>query len=164
MAQLNSESLRKKLASENDLSGFYSKAIDENRIQEKDTRAVGLKVIQAVRSRVDTLLGYAFRAQRSIEIYLLKDQKHAVAYDIGRVHPDLEADYADDPNVVHALIHEYQVSFNDLPRVETMRDTLMKHFDPLAVNTETIPIHFHEPNTPYYTQSDFHLRRGQKAT
>ena len=68
MAQLKSESLRKKLASENDLSGFYSKGIDENRIQEKDTRAVGLKVIQAVRSRVYTLLGYAFRAQRSIEI------------------------------------------------------------------------------------------------
>lgn len=39
------------------------------------------------------MLGLAFRAQRSVEIYILEDQIQNVYYDIGYVHPDLEANY-----------------------------------------------------------------------
>ncbi|KAG9194972.1 hypothetical protein G6011_00092 [Alternaria panax] len=156
MAQLKSEALRKAISSEQELQVFYANAIEQGQIERDKTRETGLKVLQAVRSRVDTLLGFAFRAQRSIEIYLLKDQKQAISYDVGRVHPDLEAEYTRTGQNISFLLSAYQSSFNTLLQVEDLQDVWEDFFDKLHLR-DTHRMSFDDTETLDAFRSTFTL-------
>jgi hypothetical protein len=63
--------------------------------EQKVIKAAGLQAIRSTQSRVDSLLGFAFRAQRSLEISLVKSESGAVLMDSGYIHPDIERDFAE---------------------------------------------------------------------
>ncbi|KAJ9118100.1 hypothetical protein QFC22_003999 [Naganishia vaughanmartiniae] len=56
-------------------------------------RIAGLCVIKSAQLKVDILQGFAFEAQRSVEIYTLKDESATLHFDAGYIHPDVEADF-----------------------------------------------------------------------
>ncbi|KAF5324717.1 hypothetical protein D9611_004322 [Ephemerocybe angulata] len=129
-AQMKTRALEQNLVSERALRAFHEASIARTGLTEEIVREAGLKVIQAAFSKVDILLGFAFRAQRSVEIYLLKDQTQHVLYDIGRVHPDLEADYLFDPSThVTTLATSYQKSFTRLLDPAEMWKTYQTYFE-----------------------------------
>ncbi|KAJ5160767.1 uncharacterized protein N7482_007771 [Penicillium canariense] len=90
----------------------------------------GEDVLQAASSKVDILLNFAFRAQRSIEIYLLLDQTQYVYYDVGCVHPDIKAEYIRNPDSVVSLTTSYQSSFERLLDPTSMWNTYTSFTDP----------------------------------
>ncbi|KAJ9126215.1 hypothetical protein QFC24_001938 [Naganishia onofrii] len=56
-------------------------------------RNAGLRLIKTAQLKVDASQTFAFWAQRSVEIYTLKNESNTVHLDAGYVHPDIEADY-----------------------------------------------------------------------
>lgn len=58
-------------------------------------RRTALLTIGVVQSKVDALLGMAFRAQRSVEIYTLEAVEQHLLLDAGLLHPDDTRDYAE---------------------------------------------------------------------
>ncbi|KAH6716892.1 hypothetical protein DL95DRAFT_455039 [Leptodontidium sp. 2 PMI_412] len=123
------EALKQNLVLEAELQKVHNEEIQRAELTEEIIREAGLKVIQATFSRVDTLLVFAFRAQRSVEIYLLQDQSQSVFYDVGRVHPDIEAEYHRDPSSLDNLTRSYQESFNRLLNPIDMWTSYQKYFD-----------------------------------
>lgn len=128
-AQMRTKALGEKLASEGALQEFHSKAIARTELNEKIIREAGFKILQAASSKVDLLLDFAFRAQRSIEIYLLKDQSQYVYYDVGCVHPDIEAEYIRNADSFVSLTTSYQSSFDRLLDPTSMWDTYRTYFN-----------------------------------
>ncbi|KAG4434954.1 hypothetical protein IFR05_009566 [Cadophora sp. M221] len=128
-AGMTIEALEQTLDLETKLQKVHDEEIQRAELTEEIIREAGLKVIQATFSRVDVLLNFAFRAQRSVEIYLLQDQSQNVYYDVGRVHPDIEAEYHRDPSSLNNLIRLYQESFNRLLNPIDMWTSYQKYFD-----------------------------------
>lgn len=85
-------------------------------------RDAGLNTIHNAQMHLDSLLGFAFRAQRSVEIYTLKSEVKNLFLDAGYVHPDRERDFADlvveDSQV---LINAYTESFARLLQPTKMK-------------------------------------------
>ncbi|WP_416072057.1 hypothetical protein [Streptomyces sp. ME18-1-4] len=50
-------------------------------------------ILSTVQSMADALLGLAFRAKRSLEIYTLQNEDESSPLDAGRISPDLWSDY-----------------------------------------------------------------------
>ncbi|KAI9150384.1 hypothetical protein HJFPF1_10150 [Paramyrothecium foliicola] len=128
-AQLQTKAMQEKQNAEAALQIFYSGAREQNSLSQEVIRQAGLKVIQAAQARVDDVLDFAFRAQRSIEIYLGIDQVQHVYFDVGRVHPDLEADYVRDPRYASTLTAAYDMSFTRLLEPTGMWKAYKEHFD-----------------------------------
>lgn len=70
-------------------------------------RRTALATINVVQSKADALLGMAFRAQRSIEIYTLEAVERHLLLDAGLLHPDASRRYAeremDEPELLSKL-------------------------------------------------------------
>lgn len=79
---------------------------------QKLIKAAGLQAIRSAQARVDSLLGFAFRAQRSLEISLVKSESGAVRMDSGYVHPDVESDFAEAPESNNDLIAAYTAAYS----------------------------------------------------
>lgn len=58
-------------------------------------RAVGQLAISTARSRTDAAARFAFWAQRSVEIYTLKDESQNVHLDAGQISPEIDRRYYD---------------------------------------------------------------------
>ncbi|KAJ9102904.1 hypothetical protein QFC20_004870 [Naganishia adeliensis] len=128
VAQMKTKALEQKLASEGELLEFHNVAIAQTSLNEDIIRQAGLKVMQAAVAEADILLDFAFRAQRSLEIYLLKDQSQYVYYDVGRVHPDVEADCLADPGLIDVLNTSYMLSLKRLLDPTSMWKTYQTYF------------------------------------
>ncbi|AFL87414.1 hypothetical protein Terro_1094 [Terriglobus roseus DSM 18391] len=79
-------------------------------------RTAGQQAIAAALLQVDTLLTFAFLAQRSFEIYTLPSGTQPLPLlDAGSVHPDIVAAYQDGlPNTELAMVQAYQNAWNTL--------------------------------------------------
>lgn len=162
-AQMKTKVLGERFVSEEGLQKFHDTAIALTTLSEEIIREAGPKVIQAAFSKVDTFLDFAFRAQRSIEIYLLKDQTQYVYYDVGRVHPDVEADNIRDSDLADFLTTSYQLSFTRLLDPTDMWKAYQIYFDrPLLKGIRRLS--FTEPDILETFRSTFTLtfqfRRG----
>ncbi|KAF5333609.1 hypothetical protein D9611_002769 [Ephemerocybe angulata] len=127
-AKMRTKALEEKLVSEKALRGYYESAIARTGLDQAIVREAGLKAIQAALSKIDIILGFAFRAQRSLEIYLLQSHVDHVVYDIGRIHPDLEADYLFFERD-HSLAESYTTSFTKMLGPAEMWRTYQEHLD-----------------------------------
>ena len=67
--------------------------ISQATLNEEMLRTSGRSAVRATQKSIDTLLSAAFKAQRAVEIYTLKDPLDRVSFDSGFVHPDIEADF-----------------------------------------------------------------------
>jgi hypothetical protein len=152
---METEALTADLTSEKEVLAFHDAAKDLNKLTTEIIREAGLKVIQAAFSRVDILLSLAFRAQRSIESYLLIDQTQLVYYDVGRIHPDAEADYirdADPANnnqtlkaLADAHVTLYQTSFSRILNPTDMFETYNTYFKHLQLRKDIYRHSFSDP-------------------
>lgn len=147
VAQMRTKALEGKLASERELLEFHKRAIEQTALNEDVIRQAGLKVIRSAVAEADILLDFAFRAQRSIEIYLLKDQLQFVYFDVGRVHPDLEADCLADPGLIDELNTSYALSFKVCLNPPICGKHIRKYLEPgLDDDTMRLPL-FNAPET-----------------
>lgn len=76
--------------------------------------AAGRSAIRATQRKIDSTLRVSFQAQRSVEIYTLKDASGLIAFDTGFIHPDVEADFDEQELDVAALAGAYSRSFQSL--------------------------------------------------
>lgn len=69
-------------------------------------KAVGQLAIATARSRTDATARFAFWAQRSIEIYTLKDESQNVHLDAGQISPEIDRQYYEGEITEAALVAE----------------------------------------------------------
>ena len=91
-------------------------------------REAGLSAIRSAQLRVDSVLGFAFRAQRSAEIYILKSEGENLSFDTGYVDPDVEEDYAEELMDAVDLIAAYTESWSRLIQPVRMVDDYLAYF------------------------------------
>ena len=138
-AKMQTRALGEAVVSEEALQAYYAAEAVRTDIQQQILRSAGLALIRGAFARVDILLEFAFCAQRSVEIYCLQDQRQHVYYDIGRVHPDLEADYAWGGDMTREqLAAKYQASFSRLLNPFDMWETYQKYFKNTSSNPNLI--------------------------
>ncbi len=87
---------------------------DELALDEASVRRAGLLAIGTVQSKAEALLGLAFRAQRSVEIYTLQDQEQHLFLDAGLLSPDIGRAYAEGEIRDGDLLAELDASWGQL--------------------------------------------------
>lgn len=107
-------------------------------VQLDDTliREAGLRTIRNAQLKVDALLGFAFRAQRSVEIYTLKDESQNLFLDAGHIHPDTESDYREGRINDSQLIAAYSDSWTRLLQPINMQADYLSYFDDQPLNSD----------------------------
>ncbi|MDX1928829.1 MAG: hypothetical protein SFV81_20025 [Pirellulaceae bacterium] len=98
----------------------------QNGIRILDDSAI--TTVRTAQRAVDALLADAFRAQRSVEIYTLKDVSGLVYYDSGFIHPDIEADFASELLDRPSLIQAYQASWANLLQPISLQNAYVGYF------------------------------------
>jgi hypothetical protein len=116
-------------------------AIDET---VTSVRAAGLLAIEAARSKVDLLLGFAFQAQRSLEIYTLEDHEADVLYDAGSIHPDTERGYAEGFVSNPELLTELTASWARLLEPADMQADFLAFFSNPDLDSDVLRLSFRE--------------------
>jgi hypothetical protein len=91
-----------------DVAASQSKKLKDG---EKIFIDAGRSAVRATQRKIDTALNVAFLAQRSVEIYALKDQSGRLSFDVGFIHPDIEADFDDEEIELPHLITAYSTAF-----------------------------------------------------
>jgi hypothetical protein len=85
---------------------------------EKVIRDAGLRAIRSAQGHIDIVQGYAFRAQRSVEISKVKADSFVLRLDAGYISPDMNRDFAegllgkDKNDGIAKLVAEYQQSWS----------------------------------------------------
>ncbi|MFF0001754.1 hypothetical protein [Streptomyces avermitilis] len=102
--------------------------------QELDAEALkqaGLTAISTAQSKADALLGLAFRAKRSVEIYTLKNEDAHFPLDAGRICPDLSADYYYEMNEIDdiRLASELTSSWEKILTLVNLKTDYIDYFD-----------------------------------
>jgi hypothetical protein len=91
-------------------------------------REAGLSAIRSAQLYIDSLLGSAFYAQRSVEIYALKSEIQNLFFDAGYVHPDTDRDFVELYFNGIDLISAYSQSWNRLLQPRKMQDDYAAFF------------------------------------
>jgi hypothetical protein len=91
-------------------------------------KEAGRSAILATQRRADALLTIAFEAQRSVEIYTLKDESGRIAFDSGYVSPDVDHDFADEDISIAELISAYTTSWLKFLNPLELRDDYRDYF------------------------------------
>jgi hypothetical protein len=92
-------------------------------------RRAGVLAIGVAQSRADALLGMAFRAQRSVEIYTLRNQEQNVLLDAGLLHPDIWRQYYEEEIDGPELHAELITSWGQLLAPISMQTDYFSYFD-----------------------------------
>ena len=96
---------------------------------EKIFKEAGRSAILATQRRADSLLKNAFEAQRSIEIYTLKDVSGRIAFDSGYVSPDIDHDFDDGDIGIPDLVSAYTASWLHFLDALGLRDDYIAYFN-----------------------------------
>ena len=91
-------------------------------------RGGGLSAVRHAQLHLDSLLGFAFRAQRSAEIYTLKSEARNLFLDAGYVPPDVERDFIENFLTPDELLTAYTESFAKLLQPIRMQDEYLNSF------------------------------------
>jgi hypothetical protein len=91
-------------------------------------RDAGLSAVRNAQIHVDSVLSFAFRAERSVEIYTLKSEVKNLFLDTGYVHPDIERDYAEIHLIPAELIAAYSQSWARLLQPVKMQADYLAYF------------------------------------
>jgi len=131
----------------NDLLTATEAVLSNVQLDDKLIREAGLRTIRNAQLKVDTLLGFAFRAQRSVEIYTLKDESQNLFLDAGHIHPDAESDYRDGRINDAQLISAYSDSWTRLLQPINMQADYLSYFDDQPLNSDIRRLSFQEAET-----------------
>jgi hypothetical protein len=108
LAQQRVDAAQAKLARAATIVGEATQLVAEIEGDADPLRRTALATIGVVQSKADALLGMAFRAQRSVEIYTLETVEQDLLLDVGLLNPDDTRKYAeremDEPELV-SLLH-----------------------------------------------------------
>jgi hypothetical protein len=74
-------------------------------------KEAGRSAILTTQRRADSLLGIAFKTERSVEIYTFKDESSRVSFDAGFIPPDTEQDFTEDELSIAELVAAYTQSW-----------------------------------------------------
>jgi hypothetical protein len=106
----------------------------------------GLTVVRNTQMQLDSLLGFAFRAQRSVEIYTLKSEVQHLFLDAGYLEPDKERDFAEKFLDPIDLIQAYIVSFDRLLQPIKMQEDYQAFFsDQNHLDADSLRLSFTAP-------------------
>ena len=117
---------------------------------ERVIRDAGLRAIGSAQARIDALLGFAFRAQRSVEISKVTSNS-SVRLDAGYVRPDVDRDFAegllgkDKDDGIAKLIAEYQQSWSLLLNAVDLQTEYNDFFTSPERNIDVATFSFTEP-------------------
>ncbi|THA74397.1 hypothetical protein E6R60_19830 [Streptomyces sp. A0642] len=117
------------------LTGAQYVAAQADALQHKqvlDAEAVkqaGMLAVSTAQSKADALLGLAFRAKRSVEIYTLKDENPHFPLDAGRISPDLSTDYYEKEIDEVRLASELTSSWGRILTLVHMQTDYTEYFD-----------------------------------
>ncbi|MFE9662921.1 hypothetical protein [Streptomyces sp. NPDC005955] len=92
-------------------------------------KQTGLLAISTAQSKADALLGLAFRAKRSVEIYTLKNEDAHFPLDAGRISPDLATDYYEKEIDEARLASELTSSWGKIFTLVDMQADYTGYFD-----------------------------------
>ncbi len=96
---------------------------------EERVRRTALTTISVVQSKADALLGMAFRAQRSVQIYTLEPVEQHLLLDAGLLQPDDAPRYAEKEIDEPELLDKLQRSWNQLLEPIGMQKIYLGYFD-----------------------------------
>lgn len=109
-------------------------------------RQAGLNAIHRAQLSIDSLVGFAFRAQRSVEIYTLKSESGKMYFDAGYVHPDLDRTYQENQLNDLQLIAAYTESWGKLLQPVKMQEDYLSYFDDNSISTDSRRLPFNDPD------------------
>lgn len=108
-------------------------------------REAGLSGVRNAQLHLDSLLGFAFRAQRSVEIYTLKSEVQNLFLDAGYVHPDIERDFAENHSDAK-LIAAYTQSWARLLQPVKMEADYLSFFSGNNLDDDSRRLSFTNPD------------------
>lgn len=97
-------------------------------LQPDQIRQAGFACIQMTQLKLDTLLTFAFLAQRSAEIYTLKDESANLLLDAGYISPDITHAYRDHLFHADAFMNPLIASFGKLLQPIEMQKDFFDYF------------------------------------
>jgi len=92
-------------------------------------RRAGLLAVGVARAKADALMGLAFRAQRSLEIYTLQKQEQHLFLDAGLIRPEISRAYQEEEISDAALVAELVASWSLLLEPIGMKNDYASYFD-----------------------------------
>lgn len=95
----------------------------------QSSRQVGLAAIDIAFAKAHALQTLVFRAQRSVEIYTLKDQARNVSLDAGMIHPDMSRAFYEGEVTTPALANALNASWGKLLNPIRMKLDYVAFFD-----------------------------------
>lgn len=109
LAQQRVEAAQAKLARATSTAIEAERLVTEIQLDATSVRRTALTAVAVVQSKADALLGMAFRAQRSVEIYTLQRVEQHLLLDAGLLHPDDVRSYEEgqiDEPALHAKLQQ----------------------------------------------------------
>lgn len=91
-------------------------------------KVTGLLALSTVRMRSDAAMRMAFLAQRSLEIYTLRDHSDKVRLDTGMISPEVDRQFLDDEINASALIGHLQVAWGKILDPIRLSEAYLAHF------------------------------------
>lgn len=102
---------------------------DAARAQAATLKDAGVLTLHTAGAAAAGLLGFAFRAQRAVEIYTLKDEKARLRLDTGMLHPDFVREYEEDRHSDAELVGAVSASWNGLLQPGALEEDYLSYFD-----------------------------------
>lgn len=106
-------------------------------------RAVGQLAIATARSRTDAAARFAFWAQRSVEIYTLKDESQNVHLDAGQISPEIDRQYYDGEITEAALVAQLIPAWGKLLDPIRLQEDYLDYFS-LQHDRDTLRLSFRD--------------------
>lgn len=129
LVQQRVEATRARLAGAAMIVAEAERLAEKAQSDAESIRDTGFLTIGVVQSKADALLGMAFRAQRSVEIYTLEALEQHLRFDTGLLHPDDTRDYAEGKIPAATLIAKLQQSWLQLLEPITFQQRYTNYFE-----------------------------------
>lgn len=117
------------LARADDVVLEAKKLSGELKMDAASIKRAGLLAVATAQSKTDALLGFAFRAQRSVEIYTLQNEERRLALDAGLVSPDVAQSYYEEDIDEGELVGRLVSSWSDLLGPIDIQADYLSYFD-----------------------------------
>jgi hypothetical protein len=116
------------VSSDTALLALVQTQLERLKIEGVILKGTGQSAILATQRRADGLLTIAFQAQRSVEIYTLKDESARIAFDSGYVKPDTDHAFADGDIGIAEMVSAYTASWVQFLNPLGLRDDYTAYF------------------------------------
>jgi hypothetical protein len=130
LAQQRVDAGQARLTRAEDVVKQATKLRDELVLDAASVKRAGLLAIATAQSKTDALLGLAFRAQRSVEIYTLQNEEQNLFLDAGLISPDVTVSYYEGEIDEVELWRQLMSSWSDLIlKPHAIRADYIDYFD-----------------------------------